>query len=463
MKKLLYILALSSITLSSCSKFLEIDIPADKVTSDYIFSTKETAEAATVGMYSKSMGSGINYFNGITTLTTGMLAGEILPTNLTTLTPFVNNDMRADLSYVSLMWSGPYQTIYHCNLLIEKLGQADKLTSDVKQRLIAEVKFFRALHYFYLVNIYGEVPLALTSDYRTNATLPKSKVEDVYASIISDLEFAEATLTDDYNSPERIRANKWAAKALLARVHLYLEHWKEAEQYSSEVIGHTAQYNLVPSVNSAFLNNSTTNNNKEAIFQLAYQTGQSVSCYEGVLFLESNNDDVPDYYINPKLVSVLTSDPKDERKNWIDTYPARDGTIYKYLYKYKVYGSFTTPKKEHLTLLRLGEQYLILAEALAHQGKLTEANDNIDFIRLRAKVDPLKGNGITYTQAQVLDLVMNERQKELCFELGHRWFDLNRTGRAAAYFATFPEKQWQPTDRYFPIPADEASKNPFLK
>ncbi|WP_316817102.1 RagB/SusD family nutrient uptake outer membrane protein [Pedobacter nyackensis] len=462
MKKLFYMVALSSLTLLSCSKFLEIDLPNDKQTSESVFSSNETAQAATVGIYARSMRFGNSYFNGITTISTGLLAGEILPKNLVAdnMTPYLYNDMRSDLSNVSLLWAAPYEIIYHCNLVIEKLVQSDAVSADLKQRLIAEAKFFRALHYFYLINVYGEVPLALTSDYQTNAILPKSKASEVYAAIINDLEQAEQNLSDDYYSAERIRANKWAAKALLARVHLYLENWTEAERYAREVIGHTSQYKLAANANDAFLNS-----NNEAIFQLSTANNNTVNCYDGSIFLYVNNTKNPDYYIREGLLDVLTLDPKDERKNWALAQTATDGTTYHLLNKYKVRAGVANAKKiEHLTLLRLGEQYLILAEALAHQsGKLIEAVENIDIIRVRAKVDPLKAPGVTYTQDQVLDMVMDERQKELCFELGHRWFDLNRTGRAAAYFATFPEKNWQPTDRFFPIPAEEVLDNPFLK
>src|SRR5690606_24973506 len=140
------------------------------------------------------------------------------------------------------------------------------------------------------------------------------------------------------------------------------------------------------------------------------------------------------------------------------------GESFHMAYKYKVRSGTANAKKiEHLTLFRLGEQYLILAEALAQQGNLDEAIKNIDIIRKRAGIALLQDAGVAYTKTEDLDLVMDERQMEVCFEVGHRWLNLNRTGSAGAVLGKIPEKNWQPTDRYFPIPQAERLLNPYLK
>ncbi len=90
----------------------------------------------------------------------------------------------------------------------------------------------RAYFYFYLVNLYGQVPLAITSNYQTNSALRRAPLDIVYDQIIADLVGAETLLSLDYldgtltkyqGKAERLRPTRWAASAMLARVYLYKE------------------------------------------------------------------------------------------------------------------------------------------------------------------------------------------------------------------------------------------------
>ncbi len=97
---------------------------------------------------------------------------------------------------------------------------------------MGEARFFRAFCYFYLVNLFGDVPLATTTDSTINARLPRIPSDEVYQQIITDLKEAESLLSTEYldanlksygGLPERVRPTKWAASAMLARVYLYQE------------------------------------------------------------------------------------------------------------------------------------------------------------------------------------------------------------------------------------------------
>lgn len=446
------------LSLTSCSKFLEVAAPIDKQTSEQVFNSDETAQGATIGMYMRAIGTIADYYlTGLTEQVTTMLADEVIPRVYDdATTSYIANNLRADLRGTDLLWRSPYQLIYHCNAIIDQLTQSPAVSGPLKKRLLAEVKFFRAFHYFYLVNFYGEVPLAVTPDYRVNGSLPKSKAADVYAVIVSDLEAAYEGLQNEYFATEKIRANKWAACALLARTHLYLQNWDRAAAYAQALID-SRQYRLV-GVDSVVLNS-----NDEAIFQVSYSNNSIIMTGIGSSFLyQSATTNRPDYYVRQQLVDAFTLE--DRRQSWLRKQTATDGEEFYMAYKYKVYrGVANEKKKEHLTLFRLGEQYLILAEALAQQGQLAEAIKSIDVIRARAGIPLLQDAAAAYTKEQVLDSVMAERQRELCFEFGQRWLDLNRTGRAGAVLSKIPEKDWQPTDRYFPIPQSEILLNPFLK
>ncbi len=131
----------------------------------------------------------------------------------------------------------------------------------------------RAFYYFYLVNLYGDAPLVLSTDYATNSLITKSSKEQIYQQIIFDLKEAQSLLSDKYikgdgksvyenGAEERVRPNKWAAIALLSRTYLYLQDWVNAEEQASLVLANTTQYQL-QSLDSVFLKN-----NGEAIWQL---------------------------------------------------------------------------------------------------------------------------------------------------------------------------------------------------
>ncbi len=124
--------------------------------------------------------------------------------------------------------------------------------------------------YFYLINFYGDVPLVLTTDIRINAAIARSPQEQVYQQIEQDLIDAQQLLVDEYLekdliivSEDRIRPNRAAATALLARVYLYRKKWKEAEMMATQVISHP-QLELLLDPDQVFLKNS-----RESIWQFA--------------------------------------------------------------------------------------------------------------------------------------------------------------------------------------------------
>jgi len=115
-----------------------------------------------------------------------------------------------------------------------------------KNQAIAEAKFIRAFCYFHLVNIYGNVPLILSTDVAKNAIAVRTSSSAVYSQVIADLQFAQSNLPADYSisANVRTRANKWVATAMLARVDLFTGNWVDAETQATAVIGNTALFSL---------------------------------------------------------------------------------------------------------------------------------------------------------------------------------------------------------------------------
>jgi hypothetical protein len=350
-------------------------------------------------------------------------------------------------------WTTAYTYIYYANAIIEGVNKSTGITTAAKERYIGEAKFIRAFTHFYLVNLYGDVPLITSTDYELNAQIGRTSSESVYKQIIADLTDAFELLKTAYVTTAayptaRVRPNKWAVAALLARVYLYQRNWQQAETFASAVIGAT-DYTLETDLNNVFLGAS-----KEAIWQLL-PVIDVVNTSEGNSFVPSNSLFAPNYKLTDTLIK--TFEPGDQRKvAWTKTATV-SGTPYTYPVKYKVRINTTppTPPKEYNMVLRLAEQYLIRAEARAKQNNVVDAKSDLNVIRKRA----LLGDTPANDSASVLKAIAAERKIEFFAEWGHRWFDLKRTGKADEILSIIKGNNWQSTDVLYPIPSTQILKN----
>ncbi|RZM21790.1 MAG: RagB/SusD family nutrient uptake outer membrane protein [Pedobacter sp.] len=430
------------ISQTACKKYLDIGVPRESLIHSEIFRNNDIATAAVTGIYQNMLNN--NYASGgsnsITALC-GLSADEFLCHHVS-YTEFSENQLtpfNGNLS--SSLYLAPYRHIYAANSILEGLSGSTGVTPDMKMQLEGEALFIRAFAYFNLTNLFGEVPLQLTSDYRITQLASKSSVAAIYGQIIADLVRAESCLPDNYISNERVRPNKGAVQALLARVYLYRKDWANAERYASLVIGKSNLYRLV-GLNEVFLKNSS-----ETIWQLMPNTATNTS--EGLLFILVS---APTFAtLNPSFINNAF-EPNDRRRtSWIGSYAGHS-----FAFKYKVRSSATVT--EYSMVMRLAEQYLIRAEARAHQNLLGLAAQDLDIIRARANLALIKDTNPSIEKTALLDAVMRERRCELFAEWGHRWFDLKRTGSASIQLG--PTKpQWQPTDELYPIPQTEIDRN----
>lgn len=452
---------------TGCDKAVEIDPPVSKIISQEAFAGNASATSVITGLYSamlseQGLTSGINSIS----MLEGMAADEItnyLPAvQGTTLQEFYTNTYNVGSSY---FWNEFYQRLYTCNVTIEGVTASKGLSGPVKQQLLGEAKFLRAFFYFYAVNTYGDVPLALTTDYRTNNTLSRAPKEQVYAQIIADLKDAQSLMGEAYfrgispGTTERARPNKLAATALLARVYLYLKDWANAEAQATAVISNAA-YQLEPDLNKTF-----TATSKEAIWYLLTVNPVNYATYDAQSFIPSTN--APGITANtPGALNTLllnSFEQGDDRRNkWVGAFTASDGTIYYYPFKYQKNPSGTP---EALMVLRLSEQYLIRAEARAQSGNITGAGSaqaDLDVIRTRALLPGTTAND----KDAMLAAIAHERRIELFTEWGHRWFDLIRTEKIDEVMSVLtPQKGgvWDPNHKLLPIPFSETQLNTNLE
>jgi hypothetical protein len=451
MKSFNYILILLLIFFSGCKKFVQISPPYNQLVSDKVFANDATASATVNGIYSEMISNSQQFSSGFITLFTGMAADELYYYSASIRDEFVNNEITLANhgNLTSWFWAPAYKYIYTVNLCIEKLNESVAITPSLKNTLIGECKFLRAFSYFHLVNLFGDVPLTTSSDYRANAQLPRSSRSLIYQQIITDLKDAEALLNTNYPTSERVRANKWAAAALLARVYLYNQNWDNAETEATSVITCGA-YSLETNVSNVFLKSSN-----ESIWQLR-TVSSNINTWEGNAILPASNASVPTFLLSTALLNAF--EVGDSRKtNWVTSRVFAGQTLY-YPYKYKVFGN-NAPLTEYYVILRLAEQYLIRAESRAQLNNLSGAIADLNIIRIRAGLPTLLNS---LTKAQVLDAVEKERKVELFAEWGNRWYDLKRTGRADAILGALKPTTWQATDVLWPIPQDQINLNQAL-
>jgi len=454
-----FVLASMLTGMGSCKKSLDIGPPATLLATANVYTSNSAAEGVISGLYASMANTSRMYNGGASVAIQQGLAADELVSFITTGNQFYTNSLSSLSTYY---WPEIFQELFTCNSAIDGLGAATSLDPTIRQQLLAEAKFTRAFIFFNAVNLYGDVPLVLSTDPAVNNVISRSPAATVLQQVIQDLTDAQSVLPDNkYETlaaaaaTDRLLPNKQAASALLARVYLYMQDWKDAETQASNVIG-SSVYVLEPNLNNVFLKTS-----RETIWQLQSITTTSANADASALVLTAApNGIVNQYPLNSALVNAFESG--DTRfTNWVGQLKAGTTTYY-YAYKYKqnlITSGVTI--NEYPILFRLAEQYLIRAEARAQQNNLAGAQSDLNTIRARAGLAPTTAT----TQAGLLTAIYNERQVELFTEFGHRWFDLKRTGRIDAVMTAIDPLKggvWSSYKQLIPIPQSELILNSHL-
>lgn len=469
---LLYIIAIG------CKKIVNVSSPITSITGASVFNSDATAIATLTGIYTNLSSANPTTAGGISSLSlyAGMSADELTlwsgNKNLTVLAYYRNALLASSTttSYGAEYWNKLYGYVFSCNAAIEGLNASSGLTPAVKQQILGEAKFLRAFFYYFLVNLYGDVPLPLATDYTKNELLARSSSSQVYQQIVADLHDAQKLLNPGYvdatmmnTTTDRVRPTSWAATALLARAYLYSGNWDGADSAASALINNTGQFGL-SNIDSAFLRSSLKNN--EAIWQLQPVINTPVTnTQDARAFIiastglgAAGNFGV---YLSSNLLNSF--EVGDKRMSRWTGKITLSGVTYYYPYKYKVNATgSTTPVTEHLMILRLGEQYLIRAEARANEGNLGGAQSDLNAIRARAGLTATTAS----TQSGILSAIQHERQVELFTELGQRWLDLKRTNAidAAMSVATVQKGgSWMSYQQWYPLPVSDLQLDLNLK
>lgn len=429
---------------SSCQKFTEVPFPKTELGSSAIYTDSLTALASLTTIYAQ-MAQSSSY---TVPFLTGLSADEL--TNYSTnpsVAEFFNDNLGSSNKNVESFWNQAYQYIYYANAAIEGLKGSSGISATFKDQLAGEAYFIRAYWNFYLVSLFNDVPLILTTDYRKNQQAGRTPSALVYQQIISDLTNADQLLSPDYSSfnGERTRPTKWAAKALLSRVYLNLGNWQQAENQSTLLIADSADFRILSDLNTIFLANS-----EEAIWQL-FPVVPNQNTAEGYFFILNGP---------PNTVSLSNGFVNDfesgdlRRLDWVDSVSTQN-SVYYFPYKYKIKTSQTLT--EYSMVFRISEQYLIRAEARAQQNNVSGAQADLNVIRNRSGLP----NTLADNKAALLSAILQERKHELFCEWGHRWLDLKRTGQTGPVLSSI-KPNWKATASLFPIPLKEIQNDPNL-
>lgn len=463
------IMAFTLVMGSGCEKYLQnTELPAGTIAGDEAFVSDNSVSSIVTGNFLLLNSSGP--FEGgtgkNTSFLTGLYTDELKPiatTNTSAVAFYTNSITNNHTSF----WSDLYAKIYAVNAAIEGIESTPAVLYN-KNQWLGESYFTRAFLYFTLVNFYGDVPLALTTNYLVNGGLARAPQADVYQQMIKDLKQAQTLLSADYKdgystiTVARVRPNKAAATALLAKVYLYAKDWPNAEAEATAILTNPA-YRLSNLTQTFIADNGT---NKETIWAIANTNDKRVyeyDFYNNGMTATTAKDPAIAFSVLAAMNDTLVKsfEPGDGRfTNWVRSTVYTGVTpniIYYFPNKYKAAGNGA----ERSIYLRMAELFLIRAEARAQRNNLTGSASDIDSVRLRGGLPVTTAN----TQPTLLNAIVRERRVELFTEYSHRFFDLKRTETIDAVMTNIAPLKggtWNHNKQLFPIPVNDLTQNPKL-
>lgn len=493
-------LLLAMVMLMGCKKFLAEKDPSNLEPSTY-YTLPEHAEAAIAAAYSQTRfignGAGIFVANfSMLEVVTGTAKTETGQNS--DLNNLIGLSYNGDNLLVRNWWSGLYNVIAQTNLVLDKVPGITPMDDTRKNQILGEARFLRAWAYFYLVRLYGDVPLITTPQSATSTDFYPSRTssEAVYKQITDDLTSAETAGLPWKDASGR--ANKGAVKALLAKVYLTMAgfplnkgaaYYKLASDKSLEIITQGG-ISLFPTY--ADLHTLGQENKEEHMFEIQYLAIVAGNPMQQLLLPNFKNvsaysdeigSTVPtaQFYQSYEAGDLRAKD----REGFFYTsyYDGGNGALKPlnapYIFKHfdvvangtaGVAG--TTQSDLNWPQIRYADVLLIYAEAQNRtDGAPNEqAYTAVNAIRKRAQLAPLAG----LSQTAFEQAVWRERWHELCYE-GVTWFDMIRLKKAynestnsfeefnGHKFPDNPSLVLTDKNLLFPLPTAEMRNNPNLK
>ncbi|MEJ7769489.1 MAG: RagB/SusD family nutrient uptake outer membrane protein, partial [Chitinophagaceae bacterium] len=432
----------SMIILMSCNKnFIEI-APESTVSVDVLYKTDRDFQDAVNGCYNVLQIQYQNFW------VFGDLpaddVSEDIPNHFdhVSFDQFTVNDRQPILAST---WRNYYNVINRANAILTNINKPDASAVKNKDRYIGEAKFLRALSYFDMIRIFGDVPMITTNlTIEESYKMGREKADKIYDEvIIKDLLDADGKLPAKYTGTDVGRATKGAAKSILGKVYLTRKDFVKAEAKLNEVT--IMGYSLLP--NFANLWNYTVDeHHAEYIFDIEYEEGIGegsnfthtfVPAWTALTNLYGIRGGTPASDGAPTTGLFAAFDPRDARRSISVLYGINVNGVFtpiptnsiqaskSFSTKYVTSVASTNDSKANWKVIRYADVLLMLAEAMNENGKTNEALTHLNLVRSRAGLQAYTG----LTQSDAREKIYLERRFELFLE-GQRWFDLVRTGRA---------------------------------
>ncbi len=432
------VLLILTVLLTSCDNFLDIK-PVGRVIPE----TQEQYRALLSNAYAKFPSDrGLATFRSDEVDLSGTSSLDVA----NYLDVFSWNDLAKNDFSQDFMWKDYYYVIYLANYTIENVNTLEGKNNDGFRQLVGESYLLRAYSHFTLVNLFAPhynaataattpaIPLSLNSS--TDVTLTKNSLQEVYASILSDIAEANKLLAIiSWPVGENYRFSKAASAAFEARVHLYMGNWDLAEtaalaalDYNNQLVDLNASTKVIPS---------------------QFDSPESIMALDYVM----RDNYVVALKPSASLLALFTSN--DIRKRTT--------------FKEVSLGEFSIKKGGSIDFrvsFRTAELYLNLAEVYARKGNLDDSRKYLfDLMQTRLTASYFADEKTRIEAIADKDVLLNEvlteRYRELALE-GHRWFDLRRTTQPQLV-KTFDGQTFilnQGDDRYtIPIPKEAKENN----
>ena len=392
-------------------------------------------------------------------------------------------------------WTEVYRGVYRCNQVLAYVPAIDfGADAALKTRLLGEAHFVRALYYWNLATLWGNVPLA---DKPGDATTryPQATTQQVWDFMLADLTAAESMLPVSYTGNDVGRATKGAAQTLMGKVYMQQRKWAEAQAQFAKVIS-SGTYALAASYEDNF--NVAGENNKESIFEIGFSAdyqgdgqdvaGSSQGCQRAQFFGARQVgwcDGQPRKWLYNEFSDLTATGQPDPRRDvtvlnsnllvYGKTYDQRGYTDKTELFWRKYQNDKTRNYENYFSpidfrVMRYADVLLMQAEALNEQGRPADAIPLINQVRQRPSVNLTPLAAGAFTQASLRTQLLHERVTELCGE-NTRWPDLQRSGLLDSQAGVSSIAARDPDyanfvvgkSFYLPIPLSEISLDPTLK
>jgi hypothetical protein len=477
---------LSALALPACSDFLQPK-PTDVLAPENFYASAADAVSAVNSVYGQTQWVYFYYWYESDIASDDILASPNFGTDGHQLASYTFDPT---LWSIDNLWGNAYITINKANIVLDRVPPIVMDTVQ-RDRVLGEAHYLRALMYWELVRLFGDVPL-IQHEAKTvaDAQVARTPAAQVYALITSDLQTAITQLPPSYSGPDIGRATSGAATALLAKVYLNQKDYTNAAKYAGQVIS-SGRYSL----NSRWLDCfkiSTELTNPESIYEVNYgapeQTAGVVGGVQSLFSLPAGfagGDAYGLMQVNPQLIALYAANdqrgngatymtsPYKDAMGRVSTWGVPNGAAFhKYLDETSSKDMTARSWQQmpnNWIIQRYADVLLIYAEAVNAGGAPTagSAEAALNQVRSRAGISTVAGLG----SSALSDSIRVERRREFAFE-GQRWFDLSRWGvlDATVRAKTAQMQTLQPGEttvhgapsNLFPIPTNQINNNSLL-